>query len=84
VAVKNNVYMELTTRKGHSYTNAHVYKKANAFGCKCVINNDFHVPGDYLSINLIHNVLLGIGLVEEEIKKIFENNKNIFIKKMEK
>ena len=84
VAAKNNVYMELTTRKGHSYTNAHVYRKAIEYGCKCVINNDFHEPGDYLPINLVHKILLGIGALEEEIEKIFENNRNIFIKKLEK
>jgi histidinol phosphatase-like PHP family hydrolase len=84
LAIKNNVYMELTTRKGHSYTNAYVYKKSLELGCKCVINNDFHSPGDYLSINLINNVLLGLGASDKEIQNILENNKNIFLKKLEK
>lgn len=84
LAAKNNVYMELTTRKGHSYTNAHVYRKAIEYGCNCVINNDFHVPGDSLPIDLIHKILLGVGAEEEEIKKIFENNRNIFNKKLER
>jgi histidinol phosphatase-like PHP family hydrolase len=84
LAAKNNVYMELTTRRGHSYTNAYVYRKSLEHGCRCVVNNDFHSPGDYLPINLINNVLLGLGALEEEIQNILENNKNIFLKKLEK
>jgi histidinol phosphatase-like PHP family hydrolase len=84
VAKKNGVYLELTTRKGHSYSNALVYRRACEYGCKCVINNDFHEPGNYLPVSLIHNILLGIGISEEEIKNIFTNNKNVFMKKMEK
>jgi histidinol phosphatase-like PHP family hydrolase len=84
LAAKNNVYMELTTRKGHSYTNAYVYKKSLEYECNCVINNDAHAPEDYLSINTIKKVLQGIGILEEDIERIFTNNKNIFYRKMEK
>ena len=84
LAAKNNVYMELTTRKGHSYTNAHVYKKSLEYECNCVINNDSHAPEDYLSINTIKNVLLGAGVSEANIDRIFENNKHIFYSKLEK
>jgi histidinol phosphatase-like PHP family hydrolase len=84
LAAKNNVYMELTTRKGHSYTNGYVYKKSLEYGCNCVINNDAHAPEDYLSINTIRKVLLGVGISEEDIEVIFANNKNLFYRKMEK
>jgi histidinol phosphatase-like PHP family hydrolase len=64
LAASNSVSLEISTRNGHSYTNAHVTLKAREFGAKLVVNNDFHSPGDNLSIELIRKVLKGAGLKE--------------------
>jgi len=80
LAVKNGVSLEITTRKGHSYTNGHVYNLAKRFGANLVLNNDFHAPGDNLSIEMLVKVLKGIGINDEEIVTIFENNEKIFNK----
>jgi len=80
LAVKNEVALEITTRKGHCYTNGHVFKLAKQYGAKLVLNNDFHAPGDALSIEMLINVLKGIGADELDINNIFENNKKIFNK----
>lgn len=82
LAVKNNVALELTTRKGHSYTNGHVYKIASRYDAHLVLNNDFHAPGDGLDINMLEKVLKGIGLDEAGIKDVFDNNKKIFYKRL--
>lgn len=80
LAVKNGVALEITTRKGHSYTNGHVYNLAKRFGANLVLNNDFHAPGDNLSIEMLVKVLKGIGINDGEIAAIFENNEKIFNK----
>ena len=78
LAVKNNVALELTTRKGHSYTNGYVYSVASKYGATVVLNNDFHAPGDGLDINMLQKVLRGVGVGEAEMRTVFDNNKNIF------
>jgi len=82
-AKDNNVYLEITTRKGHSLTNAHVARLALKYGANLVINNDFHAPGDYFSLKMLENCLKGAGLDEEHIKAVFENNKYLFMNKLE-
>jgi histidinol phosphatase-like PHP family hydrolase len=47
IANKNDVYLELTTRKGHSLTNGHVVKVANQVGAKLILNSDTHSPVDF-------------------------------------
>lgn len=78
LAKENNVALELTTRKGHSYTNAYVFKLAKMVGASVVVNNDFHAPGDALSIEMLQKVLKGCGVEDEEIEQIFKNNETIF------
>ena len=78
LAKRNNVALELTTRKGHSYTNAYVFKLAKMVGASVVLNNDFHAPGDALNIEMLKNVLSGCGVDSLEIEHIFKNNESIF------
>lgn len=81
LAAKNSVSLEITTRKGHSFTNAHVAMMAKKYGCTLVINNDFHAPGDYMDYDMLCRILQGIVLNDKEIADIFENNKKIFLEK---
>lgn len=66
LAAEKGVYLEITTRKGHSLTNGHVAVMARRFGAKLVINNDAHASGDLASRELRRNVALGAGLSEQE------------------
>jgi len=83
MAADNNVFLEITTRKGHSLTNGHVAKTALETGASLVINNDFHEPGDAVISEMAVKILKGCGLSDEEIKKTFANNKFIFNSKLE-
>ncbi len=66
LAAERGVYLEITTRKGHSLTNGHVAAMARRFGAKLVINNDAHAPGDFVSAELRRKVALGAGLSLDE------------------
>lgn len=66
LAAEKGVYLEITTRKGHSLTNGHVAAMARKYGAKLVINNDAHAPGDLVSRELRRAAALGAGLSEEE------------------
>ncbi|PLX76166.1 MAG: PHP domain-containing protein [Desulfuromonas sp.] len=74
LAVKNNVCLEITTRKGHSLTNGHVVQMARKHGAKLVVNNDAHAPGDLLSPEMMRQVALGAGMSEDEYKQALANS----------
>lgn len=79
-AAENNVFLEITTRKSHAFTNGHVVNMARKTGAKLVIDNDAHEPGDFVGYEKACKIMLGAGLSDDEIKKIINNNKYIFEK----
>jgi len=83
MAAENNVFLEITTRKGHCLTNGHVAKTALETGANLVINNDFHEPGDAVNSEMAAKILKGCGLSDVEVKRTFANNKFIFNSKLE-
>jgi histidinol phosphatase-like PHP family hydrolase len=82
LAAEKGVHLEITTRKGHSLSNGHVAKTALSAGAALVINNDFHAPGDAVSIETAEKILLGAGLDNVQALEVFENNKKLFLKKL--
>lgn len=80
LAAKNNVFLEITTRKSHAYTNGHVANMARKAGAKLVIDNDAHEPSDFVGYEKACKIMLGAGLMDSEIESIINNNKYIFEK----
>lgn len=66
-AAEKDIPLEITTRRGHSYTNGHVLQRARAAGARMIINNDAHAPGDLLGKEMRTAVARGAGMTEEEI-----------------
>ena len=77
LAAKNNVYLEITSRKGHSLSNGHVAKIAVEAGAKLVIDTDTHEPGDLITDELAQDFLLGAGLSIVCIGVIFGISKEV-------
>src|SRR4030066_1341683 len=80
LAKKRGVYLEITTRSGHSYTNGYVASEAIRIGAKLIINTDSHQPHDLVSDDTAKRVLLGAGIPKKMIKDIFNNYRNIIKK----
>ena len=78
IAVKNNVYLEITTRKGHSLTNGYVFKKAKEFGAKLVLNNDAHIPSDIVTVEMAEKIVLGCGGDKEDFVQMLKNSESFF------
>jgi len=74
LAASRGICLEITTRKGHSLTNGHVVRAAQAAGAKLVINNDAHAPGDLLSPAMMRAVGRGAGLNEAEVDQCLRNS----------
>jgi len=70
LAAANDVFLELTGRKGHSLTNGYVAKIAEETGALLAINADAHGPGDFLTAEMAEAVALGAGLSAERYTKI--------------
>jgi putative hydrolase len=77
LAAKNNVCLEITSRKGHSLSNGHVAGIAMRAGAKLVIDTDTHEPGDLIDDELARNILLGAGLNNEQIPAVFKNSREL-------
>lgn len=73
LAAKKGVFLEITSRKGHSLTNGHVAKMALSSGAKLVINTDTHSPGDMITIDMAEKIAIGAGLTADDFKKMQEN-----------
>lgn len=73
LARKRNIFLELTSRKGHSNTNSHVAKKALEYGAKLILNNDSHQPEDIITPGELVSVGINAGLNREDINTIYKN-----------
>lgn len=70
LAAKRGIYLEISGRKGHSFTNGHVVRAAKKAKAKLVIDSDSHLVSDLMDLELRRKVGRGAGLSEKEIKEI--------------
>jgi putative hydrolase len=74
LAGERGIYLEITTRRGHSLTNGHVLKTARQCGAKLVLNTDTHSPDDIVSRSQAQNIARGAGMTEDEVAAMFKNS----------
>jgi len=77
LAAKNNVFLEISGRSGHSFSNGHVAKVAMATGARLVFNSDTHADRDLMDYNYAMKVVKGAGLTEKDFKNMIDNAKDI-------
>ncbi|MGV8059178.1 MAG: histidinol phosphate phosphatase domain-containing protein [Smithellaceae bacterium] len=77
IAAARGVYLEITTRKGHSLTNGHVASFARKFKAQLVLDNDAHSPADFVGKEMATKIALGAGLTAEEIAVVFANSQSL-------
>lgn len=77
LAKERNVYLEITARRGHAFTNGYIAKEAMRFGVPLCINTDAHGPSDLITAEHARAILLGAGIDENRIDSIFENSKSL-------
>jgi len=73
-AAKKGIYLEITTKKGHSLTNGHVAMTACKAGAKLVINTDSHAPDDLITRERAVSVLIGSGLDMLRVRSVLRNS----------
>ena len=77
LAARRSILLEVSGRKGHSFTNGHVVRVAQAAGAGLILNSDAHEPGDLLSKEMIEKIGLGAGLDRREFQQMLRNGENL-------
>ena len=72
-AAQNNVYLEITSRKGHSAANGRVALMAGRTGAKLLFGTDSHGPGDLADEAHARQILLAAGIEEDKLEEILAN-----------
>jgi histidinol phosphatase-like PHP family hydrolase len=82
LAAENGVYLEVSARRGHSFTNGHVVKMAKLTGATLVLDSDAHQPEDLLTPELTHKIAMGAGLTEAETCTLLKVNPQSLLAKL--
>jgi histidinol phosphatase-like PHP family hydrolase len=77
LAAKNGVFLEVSSRNGHSLSNGHVVKLAKKYGAKLVLNTDAHAPDDLICIEKAEKVAIGSGLTCDDFTELLNNSKSL-------
>ena len=82
LAASNNIFLEISFRKGHCLTNGHVASQARLAGAELLLGSDAHNEQDLLTTSLADSVVCGAGLDDAACHKILNINPQILIKKL--
>jgi putative hydrolase len=74
LAAQNEVFIEITARRGHCITNAHVAKTAAGAGALMLLNSDAHDEEDLLSDQVVKDVLHQAGINSRQSKQVLKTN----------
>ena len=81
-AARNGVFIEVSARRGHSFTNGHVVKIAQEAGAQMILDSDAHAPDDLLTREFAMTVALGAGLDEDEAYALLDKSPLDFLNKL--
>ena len=74
LAREKGVFLEITSRQGHSLTNGHVARLAQRAGAPMVLNTDTHIPDDLITREKALKVVLGASLGLNDFERMRENS----------
>ena len=77
LAKKKGVYLEITTRRGHSKTNGHVFKMAQKYGAKLVLDTDSHTPENIITVPERLKFLKTLVKSDKAMREIVRNSEDI-------
>lgn len=80
IALKNDIYLEISARKGHCLGNGHVANIARKTGNKLLVNTDTHSPDDLITFKKSYQIARGAGLNHEEAGKAIADNPQELLK----
>lgn len=82
LAAQNDIFIELTTRRGHSTANSHVALVSQKAEAKLLVNSDAHDENDLLTPALVKAVLDEANFGDQQHQEISEHNPLLLIRKV--
>ncbi|MCX5776363.1 MAG: histidinol phosphate phosphatase domain-containing protein [Candidatus Firestonebacteria bacterium] len=82
LAKKRGIFIEITTKPGHSLTNGHVAKLALAVGARMVLSTDGHRPGDFVTFAQGLKIAMGAGLTQAQALLLLKNSEQLAKEKL--
>jgi histidinol phosphatase-like PHP family hydrolase len=76
-AKERSIFLEITSRNGHSLTNGHVALLASQVGALLIINTDSHGPNDLIDDSFAVKILRGAGISEESLSRVWGNSRSL-------
>lgn len=80
MAAEKDIYLELSGRSGHSFTNGHVARVATEVGARLIFNTDAHSPHDLMGDNMARDLILGSGLSQAQTMEVIKNSERLLKK----
>jgi len=81
IAAKKGIFLEITSRPGHAYTNGHVARIGMAAGANLLVNSDSHAPRDMMGQEMATRIGLGAGLGRTDVRRILVDNPRMLLKR---
>ncbi len=82
LAAENEVFLEISCRRGHSLSNGHVASMAVNVGAKLLVNTDMHSPEDLSSMATATAAARGAGLSPDRIREALVTNPEALLRKL--
>ena len=80
LALKNDIYLEISARNGHCFGNGHVANIARKVGNKLLVDTDTHSPDNLITFERSYEIARGAGLSDEEAMKAIVDNPRELLK----
>ena len=80
LALKNDIYLEISARKGHCLANGHAASMAREVGNNLLVDTDTHSPDDLITFEKSYEIARGAGLSDEEAMKALVDNPRELLK----
>ncbi len=77
IAKKRGIYLEISSRKGHSLTNGWLARLATKWGAKLILNTDTHRVENLITEERARKILQGAGLSYREIESVMRNSQEL-------
>ncbi len=77
IAKERGIYLEISSRKGHSLTNGWLARLATKWGAKIILNTDAHRVEDLITEETARKILQGAGLSYREIESVMRNSQEL-------
>lgn len=81
LAAAKGVFLELSAKPDHALANGHVARMARLAGAALIVNSDNHGL-DFLTPERIRRVILGAGLIREDVEEIADRNPLLLLEKV--